>query len=384
MLIAGVGFFAGRVSSSRDGATALAAGDGDRSAVGGQANQAGQAPDGNRRRGSAGGGLERAGIPAAAKAVLGQGLDSMRIERWIQFLDKNLPGNAVAIAEFLEAEKLEGRDYPISTMLFWQTWAKQDPKGALAYLREHEGNGGGSGIGNLMKAWVVFDPAGALDAFNNLGDSPLSGSALSGLAQGLAGSDPAGAVDFATQLPNKLQAGVAAQISDIVVRESKIEEAQAWFDGLPSGKQPLFQKEAVRVLLDSMTRRSEHGAVEKFVTERLDQAWSARPTEQNFAASMILRNGGSPWDYVSKVMEKYPRPEEPLALTAWVANLNPQSAIDWADANPNHQATDAILAGTARTYLQRGNPDEAAVLLERIKDPALRDQAEAIQVVEKR
>ena len=235
-----------------------------------------------------------------------------------------------------------------------------------------------------MKAWVVFDPAGALDAFNNLGESPLSGSALSGLAQGLAGSDPAGAVDFATQLPNKLQAGVAAQISDFVVRESKIEEAQAWFDGLPSGKQPLFQKEAVRVLLESMTRRSEPGAVEKFVTERLDQAWSARPTEQNFAASMILRNGGSPWDYVSKVMEKYPRPEEPLALTAWVANLNPQSAIDWADANANHQATDAILAGTARTYLQQGKSEEAAALLDRIKDPALRDQAEAKQVVEKR
>lgn len=99
---------------------------------------------------------------------------------------------------------------------------------------------------------------------------------------------------------------------------------------------------------------------------------------------MILRNGGSPWDYVAKVMEKYPRPENPLALTTWVANLDPQSAINWANANPGHSAADQVLAGTARVLLNRGEQESANLLLGRVQDPALRDQAEAKEVVEKK
>ncbi|MEK7951245.1 hypothetical protein [Luteolibacter soli] len=293
-----------------------------------------------------------------------------------------MPQNADAIAEFLEAEKLEGRTYPVGTTMFWQTWAKVDAEGALAYLRGH-GDQGQTEMWNLMKAWAYFDPAEASKAFAGLGDSPLGRSALIGLSDGLAGSDPTAAVDFAARLPEEFQGTAARQIAGFVVRESGIGEAQAWFDALPA-KPEVFQKEAIGLLLESMCRRSEAGGVEKFVTQRLDESWSSNPALQSLAATMIANNGGSPWEYVSKAMEKYPNPENPLALASNMAAQNPESALDWVNLNPDHRATDAILAATARVYLQRGKSEAASALLDRIKDPALRDQAEAKQVVEKR
>jgi len=325
---------------------------------------------------------DRTGIPAAARAVLSSGVDGVRIERWLEFLAKNMPQNAEAIAEFLEAEKREGRPYPVGTTLFWQAWAKVDAKGALSYLREH-GENGQTEMSNLMKAWAYHDPAEAAKAFSGLDDSPLVMSALLGLSEGLVGSDPAAAVDFVARLSDRFQNIAALRIAECVVRESTIDEAQAWFNAL-SAKPAFFQAEAVVPLLGSMARRSEAGAVKEFVTQRLDESWTANPAVQAFAASMIAYNGGSPWEYVSKVMEKYPAPTNPLALASEVAGKDPEAALDWVNMNPDHHATDAILAATARIYLQRGKSEEAAALLDRIKDPALRDQAEAKQVVEKR
>lgn len=57
--------------------------------------------------------------------------------------------------------------------------------------------------------------------------------------------------------------------------------------------------------------------------------------------------------------QRHPRPEEPLALTTWMARLNPQSALDWADSNPDSPATDQILAGLARHYQERSFLDKA-------------------------
>ena len=342
-------------------------------------------PDSASARGRSvrpGAGQRRIDIANSAKAALAQGLDSKRIERWLQLLGTMSPEEALDLAEFLKAEKADGRTYPMATMIFWQEWARVDAKGALSYAREQKD---AEGVRELMKGWVVFDPAGAMAAFPELnGTNPgLSGAALQGLASGLAATSPANAVDFATRLPDKFKASAANLVSETVVRESSVGEAQAWFDALPESA-PIFQKEAVRVMLEHMTRRSGPGEVEKYVTDRLDQAWSSRPTEQNFAASMILRNGGEPWDYVAKVMEKYPRPEAPLALTTWVANLDPASAITWADANPGHPAADQVLAGTARVLLNRGEIDDANVLLDRVQKQEFRDLAEEKQVVEKK
>jgi hypothetical protein len=374
------GFLVGRLSSSsgnheenaaarRDGQKAeLASGPGSASVRG-----HGGRPEAAQRR---------VDIANSAKAALAQGLDSTRIQRWLQLLGTMSPDEALDLADFLKAEKADGRGYPMATMLFWQEWARVDAKGALSYAREQKD---AEGVSQLMKGWVVFDPVGAMAAFPELNETNpgLSGAALQGLASGLAGTSPAVAVDFAMGLPDKFKVSAANLVSETVVRESSVGEAQAWFDALPESA-PIFQKEAVRVMLEHMTRRSAPGEVEKYVTERLDQAWSSRPAEQNFAASMILRNGSSPWDYVAKVMEKYQRPENPLALTTWVANLDPESAITWADANPGHPVADQVLAGTARVLLNRGEQEGANLLLGRVQDPALRDQAEAKEVVEKK
>ena len=161
----------------------------------------------------------------------------------------------------------------MATMLFWQEWARVDAKGGLSYAREQKDV---EGVSQLMKGWVVFDPAGAMAAFPELSETNpgLSGAALQGLASGLAGTSPAVAVDFATRLPDKFKVSAANLVSETVVRESSVGEAQAWFDALPESA-PIFQKEAVRVMLEHMTRRSGPGEVEKYVTERLDQAWSS-------------------------------------------------------------------------------------------------------------
>ncbi len=307
------------------------------------------------------------------KGSLGHSLESERLERWMALLAGMEPADAPAVAAMLRDEKAVGHLFGIETMMFWQTWGRVDPKGAWAYVQEHPEEAGKEGVNSLLKSWAFKDPAGARAAFEELGDSPLRAAALSGLGHGLAESDPAAAVAFASGLPNGQQTEAAVHISGSIIYTMGNEGAQAWFDKLPADS-PAFNKESARVLMEALSR-SDPGSVEKFAFARLDQEWSARPAEQNFAASMIARNGGSPWEYVSKVMEKYPRPEEPLAFTAWVANLDPQSAIAWADANPNDHATDAILAGTAQVYLKHGKPDEAAALLERVKDPAMRGLA---------
>jgi hypothetical protein len=225
-----------------------------------------------------------------------------------------------------------------------------------------------------MKAWAFSDPQAAGEAFRNLGDSPLADSALSGLMHGLAESDPGSAVTFAATLPEGRQIDAAVHATGSVIYMLGNENAQGWFDALPASS-PIFNKEAARVVMESLSR-SDPGSVEAFAMARLDQQWCTRPAEQNFAASMILRNGGSPWNYVASVMEKHPRPEEPLALATWVARLNPQSALTWADSNPDSPATDQVLAGLARHYQERGFQDKAAELLPRIKEPSIRQLLE--------
>jgi hypothetical protein len=366
------GFFAGRLGSRPDDLAGAPNGGAENSAArrNGSTSERGQAA----ARGPSGASTAqgKAAIRASAKATLGQALDQIRLERWIQLLGKMHPEDAVSIAELLAAERVDGRDYPTATMLFWQNWARVDPQGALAYLHEHPEDNASGGMEQLMKGWAFFDPAAAMEAFSNLGDSPLTGAALAGLASGMARSDPTAAVDFATGLPAQFEAKAAGLVSQSVIKESGVEEARAWFDALPA-KSPIFQKEAVRVLLENMTHRSEPGAVEKFAMERLDQGWSSRPSEQNFAASMILRNGGSPWDYVSTIMEKYPNTENPLAIAKWVSVLDADSAVIWVDAHPDHQNADKILAGAAQALLQKGKQAEAEALLARIKQAEIRD-----------
>ncbi|WP_367871671.1 hypothetical protein [Luteolibacter sp. Populi] len=307
------------------------------------------------------------------KGALGHGLESKRLERWMALLSSMEPGDGPAIAALLDEEKAAGRQFGVETMAFWQTWARVDAKGAWAYAQEHADAVGKSGVESLLKSWAFGDPAGAKAAFAELGESPLKEMVLSGLAHGLAESDPAAAVDFASGLPEGLQIDAAVHVCGSIISTMGNEGAQAWFDKLPADS-PIFNKEASRVMMEALSR-SEPGAVEKFAFARLDQQWATRPAEQNFAASMIMRNGGSPWDFVAAVMEKHPRPDAPLALTVWVANLSPKLAITWADANPDHPAAERVLAGASKAFLQRGNPEQAAILLERVTDPDLRERA---------
>lgn len=265
------GFLAGRLSSgSGEHEWNAAARPDDRAAQ--QAPSPGSA-SARGRGGRPEAGQRRVDIANSAKAALAQGLDSKRIERWLELLGTMSPEEALDLAEFLKAEKADGRSYPMATMLFWQEWARVDAKGGLSYAREQKDV---EGVSQLMKGWVVFDPAGAMAAFPELSETNpgLSGAALQGLASGLAGTSPAVAVDFATRLPDKFKVSAANLVSETVVRESSVGEAQAWFDALPESA-PIFQKEAVRVMLEHMTRRSGPGEVEKYVTERLDQAWSS-------------------------------------------------------------------------------------------------------------
>lgn len=308
------------------------------------------------------------------KGALGHTLEGKRLDRWMALLSTMRAEDAPAIAALLDEEQRVGRDFPAETTAFWQAWAERDAKGAWAYIQANADTRGGRGTEPLMKAWAFGDPQAAAEAFRQLGDSPLADSALSGLMHGLAESDPGSAVTFAATLPEGRQISAAVHATGSVIYMLGNENAQTWFDGLPANS-PIFNKEAARVVMESLSR-SDPGSVESFAMARLDQQWCTRPAEQNFAASMILRNGGSPWNYVASVMEKHPRPEEPLALATWVARLNPQSAITWADSNPDSPAADQVLAGLARHYQERGFQDKAAELLPRIKEPAIRQLLE--------
>ena len=331
-------------------------------------------PSGSRSGRSAGSGTAerpKGGLALAMKGALGHALETKRLQKWMLLLESMGPEDGPAIASLLHEELLAGRNYGTESTAFWQTWARIDAKGAWAYLQAHQEERGQSGTEAMFKSWSFEDPAAAMAAFSELGDSPLAGAVLAGLGHGLAESDPAAAVRFAAGLSPELQIDAAVHISGSIIQAMGNEGAQDWFDQIPADP-PTFNKEAARVLMEALSR-SKPGSVEEFALARLDQPWATRPAEQNFAASMIMRNGGSPWDYVATMMEKHPRPEEPLAFTTWVANLSPGSAIEWAESNPDHPATDKVLAGAVQAYLQRGSRAEAEVLMERIQEPAVRE-----------
>ncbi len=304
------------------------------------------------------------------KGALGHPLEGKRLERWMALLSTMRPADAPAIAALLDEEQRLGRAFPAAATAFWQAWADLDATGAWSHVQANADAGGKQGSEPFMKAWAFGDPRAATEAFRQLGDSPLADGAFSGLMHGLAESDPGSAVAFAATLPEDRQIDAAVHVSGSMIYMLGNEGVQAWFDALPATT-PTFNKEAARVVMESLSR-SDPGSVESFAMARLDQQWSSRPAEQNFAASMILRNGGSPWNYVASAMDKHPRPEEPLALATWVARLNPQSALDWADSNPDSPATDRILAGLARHYQERGFLDMAGELAPRIREPAIR------------
>lgn len=331
-------------------------------------------PSGGKSGRSAGPGTAerpKGGLALAMKGALGHSLESKRLQKWMLLLESMGPEDGPAIASLLHEELLAGRNYGTESTAFWQTWARIDAKGAWAHLQAHQEDRGQSGTEAMFKAWSFEDPAAAMAAFAEIGESPLAGAVLAGLGHGLAESDPAAAVRFAAGLSPELQIDAAVHISGSIIHAMGNDGAQDWFDQLPVDP-PTFNKEAARVLMEALSR-SKPGSVEEFALARLDQPWVTRPAEQNFAASMILRNGGSPWDYVATVMEKHPRPDEPLAFATWVANLSPGSAIQWAESNPDHPATDKVLAGAVQAYVQRGSRAEAEVLLERIKEPAVRE-----------
>lgn len=374
-ILTGVGgFWAGRLANDpgQDGGSGLTGSSSPNPANSGN----GTSSASKTARNSRGGKEDRpaGGFASAMKGALGHNLEGKRMEKWMALLATMKPEDGPAIAQLLHEEREAGRDYRTETTAFWQLWASKDGKAAWAFANEHPEIVGKAAIENVLKAWAFSDPQAAIATFSGLGESPNSQAALAGLAHGLAESDPAAAVAFAASLPDQRQIEAAVHVSGSIIGATGNAGAEVWFDKLPA-ENPIFNKESARVLMEALSR-SDPGSVEKFALARLDQEWSTRPAEQNFAASMILRNGGSPWDYVATVMEKHPRPEEPLAFTTWVARLSPKSAVDWADANPDNPATDKVLAGVIRVYRQKGAMEEAANLLERIKEPSVREMAE--------
>jgi hypothetical protein len=368
------GFWVGRMASGPDAGSAAGK-------AGNPASNSPHSADGSSgasktARTTRGGAEDRppGGLASAMKGALGHTLEGKRLERWMALLATMKPEEAPAIAALLDEERRAGREFKAEAMTFWQLWASKDGKSAWAYASANPDVAGKNGIESVLKSWAFSDAQAATAAFAELGDSPLFQAALAGVAHGLAESDPAAAVAFAAGLPNERQIEAAVHVSGSVISAMGNEKAVAWFDKL-SADTPIFNKESARVLMEALSR-ADPGSVEKFAMARLDQQWSTRPAEQNFAASMIARNGGSPWDYVATVMEKHPRPDEPLAFTTWVARLNPKSAIEWADANPDNPATDKVLAGVIRVYRQKGAMEEAGNLLERINEPSVRELVE--------
>jgi hypothetical protein len=369
------GFWAGRLGSGPDSGSAggkagTAAANSSHSADGSSsgASKTARSPRGSVEDRPPG------GLTSAMKGALGHNLEGKRLERWMALLSTMKPEEAQAIAALLDEERRAGREFKAETTAFWQLWGNKDGKSAWDYVSEHPDIAGREGPEAVLKSWAFADSKAAIAAFTELGDSPLFNAALAGLSHGLAESDPAAAVAFASGLPDGRQIEAAVHVSGSIIHAVGNEGAEAWFDKLPADT-PIFNKESARVLMEALSR-SDPGSVEEFAMARLDQQWSTRPAEQNFAASMILRNGGSPWDYVATVMEKHPRPEEPFAFTTWVARLNPKSAIEWADANPDNPATDRVLAGVIQVYRQKGATEEAGNLLERIKAPSVRELVE--------
>ena len=305
------------------------------------------------------------------KGALGHSLESKRLQKWMLLLESLGPEDGPAIASLLH-EELPGRAklrHGIHRLL--QTWARIDAKGAWAHLQAHQVERGRSGREAMFKSWSFEDPAAAMAAFAEIGDSPLAGAVLAGLGHGLAESDPAAAVRFAAGLSPELQIDAAVHISGSIIQAMGNEVAQDWFDQIPVDP-PTFNKEAARVLMEALSRskparwKNSHWPVS---TSR------GQPVRRNRTSRhrLIMRNGGSPWDYVATMMEKHPRPEEPLAFTTWVANLDPGSALEWAESNPDHPATDKVAGRRGAAYVQRGSRAEAEVLMERIQEPAVRE-----------
>lgn len=272
---------------------------------------------------------------------------------------------------------MAGREFKTETMAFWQTWARLDPTAAWARAQEHP-DAGRHGVEALLKSWAFEDPAAAGAAFKALGDSPLQDGALAGLAHGLAESNPEAAVAFVTGLDPQMQRLAGIHISGSIIYAMENEGAMTWLDGLPPEAASL-QKEAARVILESLSR-SKPGSVEKFALDRLDHAWMAKPDEQNFCVASILRNGGSPWEYVIALSEKTQDSATLDRLGTRAALHSPESASTWIAANPDHPAADQVRACTVTGLLNQGDRDAAQAMLSQIKDPALKERMSGMQV----
>lgn len=316
-------------------------------------------------------GQPNAALTTAMQSALGNTLETRRLSRWIKLLEVMRPEDAPAIQQLLQSEAKAGRKYGPENTAFWQTWGGLDPKGAWAYAVEHADSGGKHGAEDLTKAWAMKDSAGACDAVAAIEDSPFARKALAGLMHGLAESDSAAAVRFAsTRLPQDLLGDCAIHIAGSMIYQMGNQAVQGWFDNLPPEASPEFKRETARVLIESLGH-SEPGEVAKFALSHLDQSWAALPDEQRFTLSMIQRAGGEPWDYLEAVMQKFPDPENPLALATMAAARDLPAAEAWAAANPDRPAADKVLAGVARMLINKGNSQEAEAVMARIRDPQL-------------
>lgn len=325
-------------------------------------------------------GKPQAALAASMKAALSTNIEATRLTKWMKLLSVMRPEDAPLIAEFLKAEDAAGRDHAMESTTFWQTWAALDVRGAWAYARENTTSAPGSGAGTVMKAWAMTDPRGAGDMVLSMEDSPQAKQAQESLLHGLAESNPAEAVDFVTnRLPANLQEIAAVHIGGSLISQLGNQDTQTWFDQLPANVPPVFQKEAARVLIESLSRSSPE-EVEKFALARLDQPWAANQPEQLFTAMMISRGGGSPWNYLSATIEKFPNAGTPFETSQQIAyRQSPPALVEWANSHPD--APDALLGGIAVSLMNRGNIAEGESLQARIKDTAIAEKITAARVI---
>lgn len=301
----------------------------------------------------------------AAKEALSHTLLSKRLAQWARVLARMGPEDAPGIHALLKAEQAAGRDVGAEMKSFWETWCSFDRAAAWVYAEE---NGGHADAESVLKAWAMIDPAGAERIYERLGDSPLAEGVIEGILHGLAESDPALVAAFVARLGEGRQEAAAVHVTGSMINRMGNVEAQKWFDEQQGAVSTGFHKEAARVPMESLSR-SDPEQVEKFALERLDQPWAANRDEQHFVAMMNQRQGGSPWEYIGAALEKLPQAEDPISLPKYSAQRQPDEALEWFRANPEHPSAAYVAGGTAQALINRGRPEEAAALISSIRDP---------------
>jgi hypothetical protein len=300
-----------------------------------------------------------------------------RSTRFVALLDRSVPEALPALREALAAAPIDYGEPEIVSFGMW--WARFDPEGAFAWLRDDWRGASWPVLVSVFRIWAQAEPE---KAFGNLDriEKPLQPAAISGLVAGWQESGKPGLLEQVRTIPDLAN---RQQIAEIVARRMVMAQGA---EGALRSLEPIDDARFRTILerrIASEAARQGHGAsIAAWATPRVT-AGKARPSglPRRIATRWVRRDAEAAWAWLESLPAGDDRDDGVMETFRDWWRFRPAEAVRWIEGQQIEPWLEPALAIYSRSLGFR-RPEEALAMLSRFTDEKRR-QHYSILVVER-